>query len=355
MASTDNVTSLCPSLWSFVTELDVSSPQFNTTLIDGIRRCPMLCTEAWGQGNPDFSGIGMVKSWRIQVAFTILLGPCLLAGYSFLHRRLQARLRNIHFEFLATTFLLSISVSVATLLYFNTHLFELTFLYYLATMQVFALFTIWLTAIPLYYDEPRMQGWPSFYIIAGSVFYVLNIALMLAIVFNFPAVPEFLSACVVNHDTGIRISTVTPEVEWSDLTRVYQDNWVMTARSTNSIITCVFTVAWVPAAAILLRRAHAWRCRWQLHTLITGGVAITMVVFMVRVERNRSMVRDLVGKDYISDEWGFGQILAIFIWVPVLLRLVWFLVWTSWIGEPPISGQPDLEAAGIPLVRRKTA
>lgn len=59
MASIDNVTSLCPSLKTFMDKLNTSSPQFNTTLIDGIHRCPMLCTEAWGQGNPDFSGIGV--------------------------------------------------------------------------------------------------------------------------------------------------------------------------------------------------------------------------------------------------------------------------------------------------------
>lgn len=37
------------------------------------------------------------------------------------------------------------------------------------------------------------------------------------------------------------------------------------------------------------------------------------------------MMRSLVGEDYIGDEWGFGQILAIFIWIPILFRLVVFL------------------------------
>lgn len=72
MASTDNITLSCPpSFSSFLEELDRSSLHFNVTRIDGIARCPRLCAEAWGQGNPDFSGIGvLIQRFPLKVGET---------------------------------------------------------------------------------------------------------------------------------------------------------------------------------------------------------------------------------------------------------------------------------------------
>jgi len=270
----------------------------------------------------------MVISCTIQGVLTILLGPCLLAGYSFLPKRLQAKLRDLQHEFLVATSFLSISLSVATLVYFleTARPFELSFLYYLATMQFFALFTVWFTATRPYYNEPRMHSRNFFMICTGTFIYAVSTVLMFVTVFTGSAIPEFLSACV-NYD-----------VERSDLIRAFEGDWVMTARSAKGIITCVFTVAWIVGARVLLDFAHAWRCHQQLCTLIAGGAATAMIVFIVRMERSREMVRALVGQeDYVSDNWGLGHILTIFIWFPILLKLIWILVQTNRFTEPPIS------------------
>jgi len=63
MASTDYTTTLCPSLATFMGLLNVSPLQLNVThqfnITDEVHRCPKLCEEALGQGNPDLSGIGV--------------------------------------------------------------------------------------------------------------------------------------------------------------------------------------------------------------------------------------------------------------------------------------------------------
>lgn len=269
----------------------------------------------------------MVASWRIQAVLTVLLGPCLIAGYGFLPPGLEENVRDTQYDFLVATSILSASVSVATSIYVpdTTHVFEITFLYYLATMQVFSFLTVWFAVTARYTEDPRME-WPVLCFAVASGSYITSLIFILAEAVNV-AVPELLSACI-NHG----LPTSTPEFESSlNLMRAYEGDWLMMARSTKSIITSVFIVAWVPAALIFLGRTHGWRYRRQLLTLVSGGVASGMVILMVKMERNRSMGRALAGKSYVGDDIGFGQILAIFISIPTLLRIGFFLL--SWLVQ----------------------
>lgn len=264
----------------------------------------------------------MVICWIIQAFLMLLFGPCLLAGYIFLPKSLQAKqVRDIQFEFLVGSSVLSVSVLTATAIYlFSTDQpFEQAFLYHLATMQFFALFTVWSTVILV----ERTGWWYSiFYLIIGVVSFFLYFLIIIRVsLYLHPAIPYFLLACIDDVDTGI--PTSAPEY----VIRAYKGDWIMTARSTTSIITFVLTPTSIPIAGFLLLsgKFFAWRCHQQLHMLITSGSSVAVVVFMVRMDLNRSMMRSLVGEDYIGDEWGFGQILAIFIWIPILFRLVVFL------------------------------
>lgn len=288
----------------------------------------------------------MVISWRIQAALTVLLGPCLIAGYGFLPPKLEENIRDTQYDFLVATSILSASVSVATSIYIfdATHFVEITFLYYLATMQVFSFLTVWFAVTPRYSEDPRME-WPALCFAVASGSYILLFVHILVEVFNF-AIPEFLSACI-NHG----LPTSTPEFESSlDLMRAYEVDWLMMARSTKSIITSVFIVAWAPAAFTFFERTHGWRYHRQLRTLVSGGVASGMGIFMVKMERNRSMGRALAGKSYVGDDIGFGQILAIFICIPTLLRifLLSWLVQHTQPAEIPVLQQVGTHAPTTP-------
>lgn len=268
----------------------------------------------------------MAICWRIQAFLMLLFGPCLFAGYIFLPKRLQAKqVRDIQFELLVGSSVLSVSVLTATAIYlFSTDQpFEQTFLYHLSTMQFFALFTIWSTVISNYSRTDGRTWWYKIFylIIAAAAFFHNFLIIMLVHISLHPAIPYFLIACINNVDTGL--PTSPPEY----VIRAYKGDWIMTARSTTSNITFVLTIFSIPITGFLLLsgKFFAWRCHQQLHMLITSGSAVAMVVFMVRMDLNRSMMRSLVGEDYIGDEWGFGQILAIFIWIPILFRLVVFL------------------------------
>lgn len=281
----------------------------------------------------------------------VLLGPCLIAGYGFLPPRLEENARDTQYDFLVATSILSASVSVATSIYIfdTTHFFEITFLYYLATMQVFSSITVWFAVTPRYSEDPRME-WPTLCFAVAYGSYTVRFIPILLKVFIF-AIPEFLSACI-NHG----LSTSTPEFESSlDLMRAYEVDWLMMARSTKSIITSVFIVAWAPAALIFFERTHGWRYHRQLRTLVSGGAASGMGIFMVKMERNRSMGRALAGKSYVGDGYvgddiGFGQILAIFICIPTLLRifLLSWLVQHTQPAEIPVLQQVSTHAPTTP-------
>lgn len=66
-------------------------------------------------------------------------------------------------------------------------------------------------------------------------------------------------------------------------------------------------------------------------------VCSAFVLFSLsRVAASRRDLRGAVGADFDDDEWGFGQVLAVFIWLPItfkVIRLLWReyarVIWSS--------------------------
>ncbi|KAK1827625.1 hypothetical protein QBC39DRAFT_168739 [Podospora conica] len=368
--ATENTTLPCGDLDSLVyalaeTTLDQHARQLNVTY--ELLRCPQMCADAWGQSNPDFSGIGMNISYIFQAVLTILLGPCLYAVYGFLPNKSQAKIRAIHLEFFVTTLVLWVSITVATFLYrysiFDKQILEFPFLHYLNAMQLLAFLTVSSTVFLLDYDAFDL-------IIVFIVIFVSHIVIFI-LTFLFPMPPTsfaflgLLLTCT-NYGTGISESTATAELERSlDLARTYEAEWFMPEESivTYSI---VYTVVFFILLLVLTfgtRLPPRLRYHKQLNALFPVGTSAGMIGFLVRMERSRSVLRKLSGSEYTSDEWGFGQIVVIFLWALTTVRLVKFLWELARRAVVPTSPLPDLEAADpeaadLPqalLVRRKTA
>jgi hypothetical protein len=54
--------------------------------------------------------------------------------------------------------------------------------------------------------------------------------------------------------------------------------------------------------------------------LMTGSV----VFMMYELEVTRSDLRFIVGAEYQDDEWGFGQVIAVFLWIPLCFKIMYF-------------------------------
>ncbi|KAK0640720.1 hypothetical protein B0T16DRAFT_460878 [Cercophora newfieldiana] len=162
MSSTENITLPCDSFLS-LTELLVAGHSGQLNVTDEIRLCPNLCVEAWGQGNPDFSGIRMNVCWIIQAALTILMGPRLHFVSTSLPDsvELQTKRRDLYHDFLMAPLILVIPLLVATIVYLEriTPLFEPTFLYYLSTTQLFAILIVCLAGVPFHAEGEKKMEW----------------------------------------------------------------------------------------------------------------------------------------------------------------------------------------------------
>jgi hypothetical protein len=53
---------------------------------------------------------------------------------------------------------------------------------------------------------------------------------------------------------------------------------------------------------------------------VSLGLCGGMIYYTADMERKRMIMRALAGPYFQDNEWGFGQVLAWFIWVPLLIR-----------------------------------
>ncbi|KAH8586234.1 hypothetical protein B0O99DRAFT_75141 [Bisporella sp. PMI_857] len=70
-------------------------------------------------------------------------------------------------------------------------------------------------------------------------------------------------------------------------------------------------------------------------------VAIVVVwVELVYLWKIRNIMAKIAGDTWLEDEWGFGQILALFVWVPPIIDMVgWLVLKKEWLGGGE-SGEP---------------
>lgn len=62
-----------------------------------------------------------------------------------------------------------------------------------------------------------------------------------------------------------------------------------------------------------------------LWVLLIGLLTAGMVLGLAMMWRQRRHLRSLARDEFEDDQWGFGQIAALTIWVPVLVELLYIL------------------------------
>jgi hypothetical protein len=51
---------------------------------------------------------------------------------------------------------------------------------------------------------------------------------------------------------------------------------------------------------------------------------IGMLEELSEMERMRSAMKDITGPDFQDNQWGFGQVIALFLWMPLCIQLVYY-------------------------------
>jgi hypothetical protein len=60
--------------------------------------------------------------------------------------------------------------------------------------------------------------------------------------------------------------------------------------------------------------------------LLSLGLSIGSLYCAVQMSRKRDAMKSISGDDFEDNEWGFGQVIAIFLWVPLLLQAFGVLI-----------------------------
>ncbi|PPQ72929.1 hypothetical protein CVT26_014539, partial [Gymnopilus dilepis] len=150
-------------LFSSITDLLTKANEHQLNVTTTVASCPDICQLAWGNGNPDLSGIGANISYIIQVILTFLCGPvlCLLYELRDRWRFSEGTLKHfstIHDSFLDISAQFSIPVAIAAVIRFRQRapFYELAFLRTLTTMQFLSLLSTTVT-VGLF-EEPHRRG-----------------------------------------------------------------------------------------------------------------------------------------------------------------------------------------------------
>ncbi|TFK67435.1 hypothetical protein BDN72DRAFT_843032 [Pluteus cervinus] len=302
-----------PSPRILLAEIDVG----RVNLTRFVRDCPEVCSIAWGTGNPDLSGMGVTISYMVQITF-ILLFCLLFALLNFKSRwilppQVVKRIEKLHNTFLDTTGIFAISSSVSALVYtLNTpSIFDITFLHPFLMMQSIGLIVTVLVNWILVPQKKVHRRMIRF------VFYCVGWCL-------FP---------------GLSFSLYAPPMSWNSINRLGQHchgyAQLLPHWGKPSTDDTLKFVRYYAAAACLFILPYTSSLEGQSTSsqppsvvIVVVALAFEMLHYLREMETQQSRLRLLTGIE--NQDWGFGQIVALFIWTPLITQTCYYLAVTLW-------------------------
>lgn len=308
-----------------------------------------------------------------QASLTILFGPMTSVLFSLSSPALKTRLEDLYHQFFYAMVLVVVPVLVASIVYLRqgAALYEVTYIYYLTTMQFLALFGTALAGAVFNWDRKNSKtidkkDKPEDDVTERIIFTGDDRGVLDAL--SFGAIVTV--ACILGFGLylgslkWIRDSTVSPDlarglvsacedygsivpaipttnINWQAVGLAFrpwryepdQDpngkthfivSWVFLAPivvvcCAIAIGFCVVGLAWVLGMIFLLLSFPF------SNFFITLAFTIGTMYCLVHMQENRGMIRALAGPQFQDDRWGFGQVLAVFVWTPLSANLLLWL------------------------------
>ncbi|TFK65468.1 hypothetical protein BDN72DRAFT_860584 [Pluteus cervinus] len=293
--------------------------QENTTKF--VQLCPSACLVVIGDGNPDLSGIGVNISYKMQLVFVYIFGPAFLLASCFKAKspscgyiaRLLAPLRDTFFDANAQ-FALGTFIAAAIRLSQQPSLYEMSCLMDLVRMQAFSLAAI----IP--------QG--GFFLPTGMIRRVLAASYLVAGFLGMlhssmriqPTRGPIMSlahACV-NHVLPKPTSSLR-------ILELYETSVF------NVDMVLLMFVAFLMALPLLFdtrRNGHFFTSFSFLSSWWSLGCSCVSWYSLRQIERARGEIQSLAGTEFQDNQWGYGQVLAVILWIPLSVQLLFNIVKT---------------------------
>jgi hypothetical protein len=311
-----------------------------------VAQCPQLCSLAWGNGNPDLSGIGTNISYIFQAVLTILCGPLLCFVYEFrdqwsFNKRVQKRLASLHDSFLDTSAQFSISVGIAAVIRVkqNAPFYELAFLRPLATMQFLSLLSTSVT-VGLF-ERPYRRGIQRIFIIVlyGLLEFGFFMGLIGSLIANnssWDAMMELSQACSnygqiipwIKHvppPGKLNLPHITAKEYFTPFNKKgWKFGLIISGLVTAGIVGIFLAVIILYYGVGFLYKVLRGRLARVLVIPMSLAFTVGMLVELAETQRTRSLMKEITGAAFQDNQWGFGQVIALFLWMPLCIQLVYY-------------------------------
>ncbi|KAI9783660.1 MAG: hypothetical protein M1839_003508 [Geoglossum umbratile] len=293
----------CTSPCLFTTREDVfQAMQKAGSGAEGIANlCPNVCTLAYGNGNPDLSGQGMMSCYVLDVALSLLCGPAYSIALWYYRRRNanftdKLEVQRLFFE---AQGLFTVPVLVASVVRIEQSppMFEIAFLQRLNLTVAFSLYATFWSLCYLASDHK----W-------SIVIYTCSVVALQMTIFarsgSQKAIPTEARQLI---DYCTKYSGTEPQYAGQD--------WKLQVGI--GCATIGFGVA-IPAISYIYynfqpgEKTIEWRPVFQMYSICCAGMALFSATQLFAV---RESMKSATGSAFTDDQWGFGQVAAVFMWI----------------------------------------
>jgi hypothetical protein len=276
-------------------------------------------------------------SYILQVGLTILFGPLFVNIFGFvtifgirkklgISKDTQEYLQQVQDSFLDVSAQFSIPVAIAAVvrLYQSPPFFEISFLQSLTTMQLLSLRSTAIAtvvAMPKHKDKRRILV-ISLYIIVDFIFLVVIFAFLRTTKASWITIQELSNTC-----TGYE--SISPGFVYAQRHNIGLSNLVFKEYYDGSNSKKGWTIlglvlagfaALVIAGYILI---VIYRIFKASHPGFLGPIALGLSCGVIdeisQLQRKRQIMKTITGTDFVNNQWGFGQVITIFLWIPLLI------------------------------------
>jgi amino acid transporter len=232
-------------------------------------------------------------------------------------------------------FTIFISITSLVRIYTDATYFEIIFLQSLVTVQFFSLFTVFVVTLMAYPKEPANQEVADqsdmvsrprkhspnadirIYLVA--LYFVVDTVLLIFIMM-------WLGLPVDKLDAINEVFASCPKYDYLSFSFL---GFSITPNASSIIVFVIIVLVVVYVFFLIVIKGFAalsylvthwpWVCMAFLCCLL--GLTIFWLLNMIGV---RDIMEEVTGKYFQDNQWGFGQILALLMWAPVLLQTTYF-------------------------------
>ena len=320
----------------------------NTDLESLIAGCKTVCNLVYGSGNPDLAGIGVIISYALQLASAILYGPVIFADVFFFSAlrkprrtsRFVAWLSQSHHTCLWSQLLFSFGIALACLVrqtQESCSIYENSMIGRIAGLNTMSFL---ITLSSYYYPVERMV------VFAGSIIatYVFTLLAEFILAVHPPKYQRIIRACVrsvedekylsirylvgmLNSEPIVSSELVADTCIVFILTGMWLFLWLQRGRKVQALEDFSFSARDKPERGKTIepfQRSEHTKTEWvvgsgvMLTSLTLTGVAAYLLDGIMQARRGMIMN---YGVRTAENEWGIGQIGAMFIWAPLLVEM----------------------------------